>query len=208
MPLNWEHKLGFAPPDAWLESPPVPPEVAGVVERVAQAAGSARTFQIFVVEDQAINALSMPRGFVALTTGLVAQVESQEALAFVLAREIGHFEHRYHLLQMSRRVVFGLARSVLFGSTTVGTVIERAEMLAHLRYSRRQEEQADAFALSCLHAAYGHVSGATAFFATIESHNDAVEFLQTHPLSQSRIETLQQSIRRMGLPRRPVTPLS
>jgi predicted Zn-dependent protease len=49
---------------------------------------------VYLMENEEINAVALPGGNIVVFTGLVAQVESENELAMVLAHEMGHFTHR------------------------------------------------------------------------------------------------------------------
>lgn len=207
MPLSWEERLEFTVPDAWDQEFPVPEKVSAVFKRVVDRSGSYREFHLHILPDGALNAYAFPGGNIGITTGLVEVIGSEEALAFVIAHEIGHFEHRHLLKKLSRAVVFGLAKSILFGNDTGTAPLNRLDSLGDLNYSRRQERQADTFALDCLNRTYGHVGGATAFFEMIEYKGLRVQLLDTHPLPGYRIEQIEALIRKHELTVEPVTRL-
>jgi Zn-dependent protease with chaperone function len=206
MPLSWENRLSFSAPLEWTASDTAPEEVRQLFEKVRVGSESTRNFHLYVVPDSDLNAYAFPGGHIALTSGLVELIDSEEALAFVIAHEIGHFEHRHMLKKMSRAVVFGFTKAVLFGQDPALGLLDRAEGLAGLGYSRRQEEQADEFALFCLNRTYGHVGGATTFFHEIENRDWALQLLQTHPLPRSRIDRLEVMIQKKHFQVKPVTP--
>ena len=206
MPQRWEESLAFAAPLSW-SAESVPDEVAAVFERVREASGSDRSFTLHVIDTPEVNAMALAGGRVGLTRGFLEQVSSEEELAFVLSHEIGHIEHRHPLKRMSRSVVFSLARGILFGGDASAGVMQRAQDQADLRHSRRQELQADRFALDTLYRAYGHVGGATHFFESFREQEKPVILLRTHPLPDSRIDRVDGLIRERMLPVRSVSPM-
>jgi Zn-dependent protease with chaperone function len=207
MRLSWDNRLSFSAPLDWTGSDTVPDEVRQLFEKVRAGSESTRKYHLYVIPDSDLNAYAFPGGHIALTSGLMELIDSEEALAFVIAHEIGHFEHRHMLKKMSRAVVFGFTKAVLFGQDPALGLLDRAEGLAGLGYSRRQEEQADEFALSCLNRTYGHVGGATTFFEQIENREWALQLLQTHPLPRSRIKRLGAMIQKKHFEVKPVTPI-
>lgn len=150
-----------------------------------------------VVEDSTPNAFAIPGGRVAVTTGLLDGVASENELAFVIAHEIGHFRNRDHLRGLGRGLAFGLVVGVLGigGSAGAAGLAGSTGMLAAARFSRDQESAADETALSLVHAEYGHVGGATNFFERLSKPGNAVEreiegYLSSHPLSAERIDAI------------------
>ncbi len=64
------------------------------------AAGSGRTdveWRFAVIDDASANAWAAPDGYVFVTTGMLADVQSEAELAGVLAHEIEHVVQRHHL---------------------------------------------------------------------------------------------------------------
>lgn len=64
------------------------------------AAGSGRTdvdWRFAVIDDASANAWAAPDGYVFVTTGMLADVQSEAELAGILAHEIEHVVQRHHL---------------------------------------------------------------------------------------------------------------
>ncbi|MCP3977824.1 MAG: M48 family metalloprotease [bacterium] len=139
------------------------------------------------------NAFALPGGAVTLTKGLIESVESEAGLAFVLAHELGHHEQRHALRRIGRRLVFSVARGLLFDANPT-SVVDATLHLAESGYSRRQETEADEFGLRLVHEVYGDTQGCLEFFEQIEESPDErwVAFARSHPLTSERIDTLRR----------------
>jgi len=75
------------------------------------------TWYFAVLEDESFNAYAAPGGYVFLTTGLLAQLESESELAGVLAHEIAHVIQRHHLMALKSKAAVGMATNLLaFGA--------------------------------------------------------------------------------------------
>ncbi len=59
-------------------------------------------FHFYVVQNNDVNAFSLPGGFVFVNTGLLKFVHSDDELAAVLGHEIGHVEH-HHVITLMRQ---------------------------------------------------------------------------------------------------------
>ncbi len=157
------------------------------------------------------NAVALPGGTIAVFSGLVAKMDSENELAFVLAHESGHFVHRDHLKGLGRSLVLMILSAALFGGDSrVGEMLVGWVNVAEMGFSRRQETQADAFALATLHCRYGHVGGAVDFFEKLAELGDTGpvgHFFSTHPRNRKRIAHLEAFRKANGYPLGPLRPL-
>jgi beta-barrel assembly-enhancing protease len=145
-------------------------------------------------------------------SGLLDEVKSENGLAFVLAHELAHITHRDHLRGLGRGLVlFGVSAVLLGSDAGLTEVLAPVGHLGAATYSRSREEAADATALNTLNCLYGHVGGATEFFESMKGEPSALtelsHYAASHPSMQSRIDTLNATIRASGLQVGPVTPL-
>jgi predicted Zn-dependent protease len=156
-------------------------------------------FRVAVWDEPEPNALALPGGWIAVTSGLLDGVESENELAFVLGHEIGHFRNRDHLRGIGRGLAFSLVLGAV-SATGASGVIQLAGLagqLADRGFGREQERDADVTGLELVQARYGHVHGAGDFFrrlpdAGVESGaSRVVGYFSTHPLSDERIRAIQ-----------------
>ena len=174
------------------------------------------SLRVAIIDDAIPNAFAFPGGRVAVTTGLLAAVASDNELAFVLAHEIGHFRNRDHLRGLGRGLAFSLVVGVLGigGSAGAAGLAGAAGRLAAAGFSRDQESAADDFALGLVLAEYGHVGGAATFFERLPKPDNAIEreietYISTHPLSAERIDAMHALVHDRGWPPDgPLSPLS
>ena len=76
-------------------------------------------FKPMLWQEQSPNAFALPGGWIGVTTGLLAEVDSENELAFVLGHEIGHFRNRDHLKGLGRGLALGIVLSAV-GLSGVG----------------------------------------------------------------------------------------
>lgn len=152
--------------------------------------------QISITCSEEPNAFALPGGAILITSGLLPTVSSENGLVFVLGHEIGHFINRDHARGIGRRLTFRLVAALLgFGELQGLDVIND---LLENSYSRRQELEADRFALDLIKKIYGHTGGVQEFFVAIEKTEGAVyksfgKFLSTHPRADERIRFIETS---------------
>ncbi len=158
-------------------------------------------FSVSVVKNGEVNAIALPGGRIAVFSGLLQEVRSENELAMVLAHELGHYARRDHLRGMGRGLGLTLTMAAVFGKDSRAADIA-AKLLTsmEMHYSRQQEAAADAFGLQLLVARYGHAGGATDFFTRLaEKHDGRIDYLlASHPAPQARIAALQQMIAAAG----------
>src|SRR5438874_4126399 len=100
-----------------------------------------------VVDDPVVNAFALPGGFIYVTRGIFAHLNSEAELAGVVGHEIGHVTARHSVSQLSKQQLAQLGLAV---GTTASPDFERFAGLASaglgvlfLKYSRDAERQAD-----------------------------------------------------------------
>ncbi len=107
-----------------------------------------------VVDDPVVNAFALPGGYIYVTRGILAHLDSEAELAGVIGHEIGHVTARHSVNQLSKQQLAGLA--------TAGAMIARPELqqfgglaetglgLMFLKFGRDDERQADDLGLRYL----------------------------------------------------------
>jgi beta-barrel assembly-enhancing protease len=147
------------------------------------------------------NAFAMPGGRIMVTAELIAQLETPDELAGVLAHEMAHVARRHVMAAVVRElggaVIFDL---LVGGGSGAGQQIAMAGLqLQNLSHGRAAEAEADTLAVQYLSALDIDPGGLADFFARIrEMEADAgngssqretgrlLELLSTHPLTQDR----------------------
>ena len=146
-----------------------------------------------VIEGTTVNAFATLGGYIFVYEGLIDTLDSENALAMVLAHEIAHVHHRDPLTSTGRAMLIQLAISTLSGSGIDPNSIDTGTDLMLNQYSRSMEIAADELALELLHKKYGHVGEAKRLFEIIRADTEAsdlAEFLSTHPDTSDRIENI------------------
>ena len=163
--------------------------------------------QVHYLDEEVVNAFATLGGHVAMYRGLLEKLPDENALAMVLAHEVGHAQHRHPIASLGRGIAFAAALSLVSagaGSSAAESILGQSGMLTLLTFSRAQEEQADAAGLAALVAVYGHAGGATETFRVMSSaarekgRAEPPKFLSTHPVTRERIERLERLISQGG----------
>src|SRR5262249_43193809 len=100
-----------------------------------------------VLDDPVVNAFAMPGGYVYITRGILAHLNSEAQLAGVLGHEIGHVTARHTAQRLTQQQVaglgLGLASAVSETFRQYGQMAQTALGVLFLKYSRDDETQAD-----------------------------------------------------------------
>lgn len=91
---------------------------------------------VFVIKSEDVNAFAMQDGSIFITVGLLAQVENEAELAFVLAHEIAHFEKRHGVEIFNERMQAD--KNLRRGGSDIKTELKRLS-----NYSKSSEFEAD-----------------------------------------------------------------
>lgn len=152
----------------------------------------------YVQDDEVINAFATLGGNVVIFSGLLKAVDSENALAMVMAHEIAHIAHRDPITALGRGVAVALGLSAIGGasdSAMAQQIVGNVGMLSGLSFSRSQEHAADKAAIEALLAHYGHLNGAATLFEELKKMEPRLtpEFLATHPLTDKRIARIAEA---------------
>ncbi len=146
-------------------------------------------------------------------TGLLQLADSPEQLAGVIAHETGHIagghliRGREEMRNASAQAILGMVLAVAAGAASRNGQIAAAGMSGgqqiaernFLGFSRSQEASADAAGMSFLDKAGISVRGMLEFFQKLAGQemlpaDRQAEYVQTHPLTQDRIENVRQHL--------------
>ena len=97
-----------------------------------------------VLDDPMVNAFALPGGYIYITTGLMAYLNSEGELAGVLGHEIGHVTARHGVQQQSADIASAILVDILSKKTKVNNRSLQQFSTAIIRgYGREHELQAD-----------------------------------------------------------------
>ena len=163
-------------------------------------------FNFYLLSDpKTINAFALPGGQVFITQALYGKLRNEAELAGVLGHEIGHVIERHSAQQMAKgqlgqflTVAVGVGAS---GQDDRGRKAQMAAAMANqmltLRFSRGDETQADEIGLKYMAEAGYDPSQMLEVMKILKEAGGAgggPEFLQTHPLPETRLEDIKNQI--------------
>lgn len=176
-------------PDRVCTAPDGVAALGRLAERLADTGGGrAMRLDAEVYQSAVPNALALPGGSIVLTTALIDRAETPDALAGVVAHEIGHVHHRHGIAQLLHQGGITLAFGMLVGDPA-GIAAEATRMLAGAEYSRDAEREADRFAVGAVAVAGGDARALGPLLERLQAEagdEPAVALLSTHPISAER----------------------
>lgn len=180
--------------------------VEPLVDELAHVSGTPFDVRVTFVRTPMPNALTLPGGRVLVTSGLLETLESPDELAAVLAHELGHVQARDSMVSLYRNAGLGIFLEAITGGTGLAQqLILLGGQLAELRYTRAQEQRADAFALKlmadagydpeALARAFEAIGGRAEELRESDLESEGPEWMLTHPNLNARIAAARAAAR-------------
>jgi len=151
------------------------------------------------INSSMINAFALPGGHVHVMRGLIAQAESGDEVAGVVAHEIAHVALRHPEELTFRQLGYQVLLSTVADSGAVTELAATAGIhLVNSAYSREAESYADRLAFELLSRANMSRRGIHAFFERIQKLEfegpEILKYLSSHPATGERKLAAQASI--------------
>jgi predicted Zn-dependent protease len=181
--------------------------------------GARESFTVSLLNSPVNNAFAIPGGYIYTTRQLVALMNSEAELAGVLGHEVGHVAARHSQRRQqaaTKNTLLGLGGAILsgilLGDSGIGQTLSRGflegSQLLTLKFSRKQELQADALGIEYLGKAgydrramgtvLASLAAQNALDARLAGQNASVPaWASTHPDPASRV---QNALTKAGTP--------
>ena len=180
-------------------------------------------FGFYVIDDDSINATTLPGGFIVMNGGTILFADNEDELAGVLAHEIGHVTQRH----LARGLEEQRDHSFLDWATMLAGVVAAAKasdadvamgalataqgsIIQHeINYTRGDESEADRVGIATLARAGYQPEGMVEFFgkmqreSSLNGYDKIPQFLLDHPLDLTRMAEAQNRARELHVPKRP-----
>ncbi len=141
-------------------------------------------------DDDVLNAFAAPGGYIYVYTGIIKFLDTEHEFAGVLGHEIAHADRRHSTDQLTTSSLKGVVVDLLLGDSSVlGQVVAG---LWNLKFSRKNEAEADEFSVIYLCPTAYQADGASAFFEKIVNAGGGggATFLSTHPEPSDRVNDI------------------
>jgi predicted Zn-dependent protease len=161
-------------------------------------------YQFTILDSPVVNAFAVPGGYVYVTRGIMAMMNSEAELAAVLSHELGHINARHSIRRLNKLLLvqFGFAVGKAMSDTfaKLSGLAGIGAQLLFLKYSRDDERQADELGVQYSRNGGFNPTKMISFFSTLQKLGDhsggrsLPGFLSTHPLTSERIQNVKGMI--------------
>lgn len=160
--------------------------------------------QVTVIDDSNPNAFALPGGYLVVHHSILKGMQRPEELAALLGHEVGHVQMRHTTRSLFRSLSSYMFISVIFGDVSgiTAVILQHADVLKRLEYSRHLEREADEFSFWMLRRNQINPQGLVLLFEHLKEEDEAQnnskpqEFLSTHPALDSRIRGMTSMIKK------------
>lgn len=174
----------LAPPDRVCRAPAADAAIKRLARRLAPPGFDPDSLSVTVANHALVNAFTAPGGRIVILHGLIERVDGPDALAGVLAHEIGHAAHRHPLQAQMRTISLSFVLRAFGGD--VGSLVDT---FGGLRFSRSMEREADATARAALARQWISPEGLAGFFDDLAENQATAQspvfemlgYISTHP---------------------------
>jgi beta-barrel assembly-enhancing protease len=201
LPRTFDEQLGAMAFQGFISDAPVDTASSQVVQRFAdrlhlQQEGELR---FHVVDQDEVNAFALPGGDIVVFQGIIDRISTPEQLAALLAHEAVHVQRRHSMRMMVRSLSGYLFLSLVVGDAggVLAVLLENADALRNLGYSRALETEADRSGMEWMHRASVDPQGMIQLMEMLEGLDqglpDELELLSSHPLTKERKKAAEEA---------------
>jgi len=186
-----------------VEDPLVQKRVEDIGKKIAAVCDRKEIdYHFLVLDENDVNAVSLPGGYVYIFKGLIDKVSSDDELAGVIGHEVGHIVARHSIKRLQGSMGYSLLRVLIAQASSdarVGNAADLAFTDLMMGYSREDELLADQ-----LGARYGKLAGydpqgMITFLKKLQAINkkrpeQPYSYFKTHPYTPDRIRVVRQEL--------------
>ncbi|MFN8389810.1 MAG: M48 family metalloprotease [Bdellovibrionota bacterium] len=168
-------------------------------------------YHVQILDTPEINAVSAPGGFIFISTGFLKLIPNEDALAAVLAHEVGHIVKGHGVKAISQAnltqafLLLGKEAAASQGGNVVqeltatfgDSITDITNTLLSKGYGRSQEYEADAYGAEVLQRAGYNPQGLKVMLSRLEEAAHAAPsggWMSTHPAPEDRINEVAKSL--------------
>jgi predicted Zn-dependent protease len=206
-----------------LEDPLLQAWLQDIGRRLGPASDDPKqAYTLFMLRDRQINAFATLGGYIGVNAGLVLAAKREDEVAAVLAHEIAHVTQKHVLraVEQAQRDRIPILLAMLgaiavaqgsssnsSGDAAMAAVVSAQGLMAQrqIDYTRGNEAEADRIGIRTLARAGYDPAAMAAFFERLQAsvrenqgRESAPDYLQTHPVTTSRISEARDRARQIA----------
>jgi predicted Zn-dependent protease len=148
-------------------------------------------FTFTPVNDEMLNAMALPGGYIIITRGMLEKLETEAQLASILGHEALHVTARHSAAMMSQQIGMSILLAAALSQASsqgAATAAQLGTQLVGLKYSRDNEREADKFGMDYMVKAGYDPMGMVETMDILKNESKVrpVEFFSTHPSPENR----------------------
>ena len=204
VPISWEEEFGDAAYDQMMAMETIDEKNSKLANEFFKEMGykSDYNVNITVTKNAVVNAYALPGGKIVVYEGILRSMDSPEEFAALLSHEYSHVALRHSTKNIFRSLSSYMLFSLVIGDAggIVAVIVQNADQLKQLGYSRSLEEEADRNGLKLMKEKQIDPNGMENLLKTLKKEEGEVEadsrmeFLSSHPLTKQRMEYIQKEI--------------
>ena len=148
-------------------------------------------YRFKILDDDTVNAVSLPGGYVYLFKGLIDEAENDDEIACVIAHEVGHVVAKHSIKKLQASIGLNLMNLLLIPTTDADVVrgANAAFIAVFLEYSQEDEFLADGLSIKYARKAGYNPEGMVTFLEKLKDQKEIRRFSywRTHPYITERI---------------------
>lgn len=191
-----------------VQDEPMQQRVRSIGERIAAVCDRQELIYHFaVVDEDEVNAFSLPGGYIYVHRELVERTANDDELAGVIAHEVAHVAARHSVKRYESSLGIQLAQLASMASRH-GELVQGMSVAAaatQLAYARQDELDADRLAVKYVKAAGFNPEGMLTFLVALQSvHQERTQYLprgvvrphygMTHPFVPDRLRAVKEAL--------------
>ncbi|HEY9006730.1 MAG TPA: M48 family metallopeptidase [Ohtaekwangia sp.] len=145
--------------------------------------------KLHIIRSSDINAFALPDNNMVIYTGLLDYAGNAEEVAGVMAHEIGHMQKNHVMKKLVKEIGMEMLFTIAGGDAGNDIARETAKVLSSSAFDRKQEREADKFAVECLAKTNIDPQPLSNLFFRLSRKDEVPEemaWISTHPDSKER----------------------
>lgn len=156
---------------------------------------NAADIKLHLFSSEEINAFTLPDKHMIIYTGLIKYCKNADELSGVMAHEIAHMQLNHVMKKVAKEAGLAAIVSIGSGGGNPAVVTKIVKLLSSSAFDRRQEAEADAYAVQYLKNAHIDPAALANLFSRLKQDKPSMsglDIISTHPALKDRATEILQ----------------